>query len=119
VRCDPCDGLDPRVAAAAYAIASESVVNAARHSGADECRLTVRLLDGHVLVTCEDDGRGIAPDATRGVGSRSVRERTEELGGRVEVTTVRPDVERPGTRVRATLPLVPAGALARAREGAS
>ena len=23
VRCDPCDGLDPRVAAAAYAIASE------------------------------------------------------------------------------------------------
>jgi hypothetical protein len=30
---------------------------------------------------------------------------------------VRPDGERPGTRVRAALPLVPAGALA--REGAS
>ncbi|MFF2268606.1 sensor histidine kinase [Cellulosimicrobium cellulans] len=117
VRCDPCDGLDPRVAAAAYAIASESVVNAARHSGAGECRLTVRLGDRCVVVTCEDDGRGIAPDATRGVGSRSLRERTDELGGRLEVSAVRPDGGRPGTRVRATLPLVPAGALA--REGAS
>jgi signal transduction histidine kinase len=113
VRCDPCDGLDPRVAAAAYAIASESVVNAARHSGAGECRLTVRLGDRCVVVTCEDDGRGIEPDATRGVGSRSLRERTDELGGRLEVSAVRPDGERPGTRVRATLPLVPAGALAR------
>ncbi|QJW35014.1 sensor histidine kinase [Cellulosimicrobium protaetiae] len=117
VRCDPCDGLDPRVAAAAYAIASESVVNAARHSGAGECRLTVRLGDRCVVVTCEDDGRGIAPDATRGVGSRSLRERTDELGGRLEVTAVRTDGERPGTRVRATLPLVPAGSLA--HEGAS
>ena len=117
VRCDPCDGLDPRVAAAAYAIASESVVNAARHSGAGECRLTVRVDDRCVVVTCEDDGRGIAPDATRGVGSRSLRERTDELGGRLEVTAVRPDGERPGTRVRATLPLVPAGSLA--HEGAS
>ncbi|MFJ2517797.1 sensor histidine kinase [Cellulosimicrobium cellulans] len=117
VRCDPCDGLDPRVAAAAYAIASESVVNAARHSGAGECRLTVRLGDRCIVVTCEDDGRGIAPDATRGVGSRSLRERTDELGGRLEVTAVRPDGERPGTCVRATLPLVPAGALA--REGTS
>src|SRR5690606_15814770 len=113
VRCDPSDGLDPRVAAAAYAIASESVVNAARHSGAGECRLTVRLGDRCVVVTCEDDGRGIATDATRGVGSRSLRERTDELGGRLEVSAVRPDGERPGTRVRATLPLVPAGALAR------
>lgn len=117
VRCDPCDGLDPRVAAAAYAIASESVVNAARHSGAEECRLTVRLGDRCLVVTCEDDGRGIAPDATRGVGSRSLRERTDELGGRLDVTAVQPDGERPGTRVRATLPLLPSGALA--REGAS
>ncbi|MGO1295164.1 MAG: sensor histidine kinase, partial [Cellulosimicrobium funkei] len=62
---------------------------------------------------CEDDGRGVAPDAVAGVGSRSLRERADELGGRLEVAAVRPDGERPGTRVRATLPLVPAGALAR------
>lgn len=113
VRCDPCVGLDPRVAAAAYAIASESVVNAARHSGVQECRLTVRLGDGVLVVTCEDDGRGVAPDAVTGVGSRSLRERADELGGRLDVAALRPDGERPGTRVRATLPLVPAGALAR------
>ncbi len=109
VRCDPCVGLDPRVAAAAYAIASESVVNAARHSGAQECRLTVRLGDGVLVVTCEDDGRGVAPDAVAGVGSRSLRERADELGGRLDVAALRADGERPGTRVRAALPLVPVG----------
>ncbi|WP_253182046.1 sensor histidine kinase, partial [Cellulosimicrobium cellulans] len=110
VRCDPCAGLDARVAAAAYAIASESVVNAARHSGAAECRLSVEVLGDALVVTCEDAGVGVAPDARTGVGSRSVHERAEELGGRVEVTAVRPGAARPGTRVRAVLPIVPGGA---------
>jgi len=113
VRCDPCEGLDPRVAAAAYAIASESVVNAARYSGVDECRLDVDVDDAAVVVTVEDHGVGIADGAPAGVGSRSVRERAAELGGRVEVTAARTDAARPGTRVRATLPLVPGRALPR------
>ncbi|MFC8922934.1 sensor histidine kinase [Cellulosimicrobium sp. NPDC057127] len=115
VRCDPSAGLDPRVAAAAYAIASESVVNAARHSGAAECRLDVEVLDDALVVTCEDAGVGVAPGTRSGVGSRSVRERAEELGGRVEVTPLRPGAARPGTRVRAALPLVPGGAAFRPR----
>ncbi|OLT53185.1 hypothetical protein BJF88_12895 [Cellulosimicrobium sp. CUA-896] len=137
VRCDPCAGLDPRVAAAAYAIASESVVNAARHSGTAECRLTVEVLDDALVVMCEDAGVGVAPGARAGVGSRSVRERAEELGGRVEVTAAVPDDDgsgglapggpvtgrpvtdgaRPGTRVRAVLPLVPGGVSLATRVG--
>src|SRR5690606_20988615 len=49
VRCDPSDGLDPRGAAAAYAIASESVVNGARHPGAGEGRLAGWLGDRGVV----------------------------------------------------------------------
>ncbi len=133
VRCDPCAGLDPRVAAAAYAIASESVVNAARYAGVDECRLEVRVRDGNLVVTVEDHGVGVAPGARPGVGSRSLRERADELGGSVVVTTARAGrdatgpagltepagstdgADRPGTRVLAVLPLVPGGASAGAR----
>jgi signal transduction histidine kinase len=107
LRCDPCVGLDPNVAAAAYAIASESVVNAARYSGADECRLTVEVGAETLTVTCEDAGRGIAAGTPAGVGTRSMRERAEELGGSVVVAAARPGAVAPGTRVRAELPLLP------------
>lgn len=107
LRCEPSAGLDPRVAAAAYGIASEAVVNAARHSGADECRLTVEVTADALVVTCEDAGRGIRAEARPGVGSRSMRERAEELGGRLVVEPLDHTAEAAGTRVRAELPLEP------------
>jgi signal transduction histidine kinase len=118
LRCDPFVGLDPRVAAAAYAIASESVVNAARHSGVGECRLTVEAHADVLHLTCTDAGRGLGDDATAGVGSRSMRERAAELGGTLAVDVVHPGEPRPGTRVHAVLPLVPGG-VALAEPGAA
>lgn len=101
--------LDPRVAAAAYAVASESVVNAARHSGASRCVVEVALLEtsaGPVLeIRCEDLGVGRAGAVTDGIGTRSMRERAAELGGTVEIG---PGPDEIGTRVRALLPLTPA-----------
>ena len=47
-----------------------------------------------------DDGRGIGPDVTAGVGLLSLRERAEELGGRCEVVCPAGG----GTTVRAVLP---------------
>ena len=101
--------LDPRVAAAAYAVVSESVLNASRHSGAGGCVVEVALLEPDgvapaLVVSCLDQGSGRAPDVADGVGTRSMRERTEELGGRIDVGPG-PDG---GTRVRAVLPLAPA-----------
>ncbi|WP_338075836.1 sensor histidine kinase [Cellulomonas hominis] len=101
---DPGD-LDPVVAAAAYAVLSEAARNAQRHSGAAGCRLTVLRHTESIEVRCEDDGRG--PGGTVGVGTRSMRERTEELGGWVAVADA-----APGTRVRAVLPLVPGSPVA-------
>ncbi|WP_313558061.1 sensor histidine kinase [Miniimonas arenae] len=99
--------LDPRVAAAAYAVASEAVLNASRHSGATTCRLAVAVESGGTLVVvCEDAGRGRL-DAPDGVGSRSMRERVRELGGELAVG---PCADGTGTRVHARVPLVPAEA---------
>ena len=105
--CGPCGDLDTRIAAAAYAIASEAVINASRHSGAAGCRVEVAAHpDGapapgtHLVVTCDDAGAGVGQDARAGVGTRSMRERAEELGGTLEITPLAPR----GTRVRAVLP---------------
>lgn len=92
--------LDPVVAAAAYAVLSEAARNAQRHSGADGCRLTVLREADRIEVRCDDEGRG--PGGTAGVGTRSIRERADELGGWAEVAGL-----APGTRVRVVLPVVP------------
>ncbi len=103
VDADALDGLDPRVAAAAYGIVSEAVTNASRHSGAATCTVTAAVHGATVVVTCDDDGHGMPPDRTSGVGTRSMRERATELGGSVAWV----DRDGGGVRVRAVLPLVP------------
>jgi len=103
VEADRLDDLDPQLAAAAYGIASEAVTNVARHAGATRCWVSaLRHVDGYLVLTVEDDGRGVPDGATPGVGSRSMRERASEQGGRLEVGPR----EGGGTRVRATLPLL-------------
>ncbi|GAA1427728.1 hypothetical protein GCM10009616_05710 [Microlunatus lacustris] len=96
------EGLPPAVAAAGYAIASEAVINVQRHAGVDACRLEAGVLDGALTITCTDAGSGVADGAPPGVGTRSMRERAEELGGTVTTTGREPQ----GTRVQARLPVV-------------
>ena len=103
VEAEDVPALSAAVEVAAYRIASEALTNTARHAGAGCCK--VRLLGGphRLLVEVADDGIGIDPDITAGVGLRSIRERAEELGGRAEITCPASG----GTRVRAWLPLSP------------
>lgn len=100
---DALDGLDARVAAAAYGIVSEAVTNASRHSGAGTCAVGAEVHGSTLVLTCDDDGSGLDPSRTPGVGTRSMRERAAELGG----TVAWGDREGGGVRVRAVLPLVP------------
>jgi two-component system, NarL family, sensor kinase len=88
---------------AAYRIASEALTNTARHAGARHA--AVRLVGNarSLLVEVSDDGTGIDPAVTAGVGLRSIRERAEELGGRTEISCP----SAGGTRVRAWLPTTP------------
>ncbi len=108
LRCAPLPALAAPVAAAAYAIVSESVTNATKHSGVDTCAVTVEVDHGVLRVECTDDGAGLAPGAREGVGLRAMVERASELGGEVVVGTH----GTRGTRVSALIPLEPAGVTA-------
>jgi signal transduction histidine kinase len=78
--------LPAAVELALYRIATEALTNVVRHAHARHCRLCVRIDGDEVALAILDDGRGLASDATPGVGLRSMRERAAELGGRVELT---------------------------------
>ncbi|WP_127125580.1 histidine kinase [Georgenia sp. SYP-B2076] len=93
--------LPGAVATAAYGIAGEAVLNAARHSGAAGCDLDVADEVGTIRITCRDDGVGYPADARAGVGTRAMRERAEELGGELEIRDLVPR----GTAVEAVLPV--------------
>jgi signal transduction histidine kinase len=94
------DDLPAAVEVAAYRIATEAITNAARHAHASRCR--VRLSAGESLeVEVVDDGSGWSDDAQAGVGLASMRERAEELGGTLAVTTALGG----GSRVLASIPL--------------
>jgi signal transduction histidine kinase len=94
--------LPAAVEVACYRVAQEALANVVRHARASHCSIRIRLDEeaGALSVEVEDDGRGIREDDRAGVGMISMRERTEELGGRC---TVKP-LSGGGTLVRALLP---------------
>jgi signal transduction histidine kinase len=90
---------------ASYFIITEAVTNVLRHAQATHCQVTMVCHEKGLELTIQDDGVGFAEAAkTRGVGLRSMRERCEELGGKLSVSH-----ETQGTRVWAWLPLHPQG----------
>lgn len=89
--CEVPESLPPEVQLAAYRIVGEAVTNVVRHARASRCTVRVSSradTDGtvHLVVRVADDGSGRAdaPFTGPGVGLRSMRERAEELGGRLE-----------------------------------
>ncbi|HZR96783.1 MAG TPA: GAF domain-containing sensor histidine kinase [Gaiellaceae bacterium] len=92
--------LDEGVEAAVYYLVAESLTNAAKHAGASEAHVEIAAMDGEVVVTIGDNGRGGASPAG-GSGLRGLADRIEALGGRFELDSP----SGRGTLVRATLPL--------------
>jgi signal transduction histidine kinase len=94
--------LPAAVEVACYRIAQEALTNVVRHARASHCSIRIRLEEeaGALSIEVEDDGRGIRDNDRAGVGMSSMRERTEELGGRCIVKPLAGG----GTLVRALLP---------------
>jgi signal transduction histidine kinase len=93
---------------AVYAIVSEALANAAKHSGAPAAQVRVAVTEEDVRVEIEDRGRGIAvvnddEDPHFGVGI--MRARAEALGGWLDVEST----PGRGTTVVAVLPVGRAG----------
>ena len=99
--------LPAAVEVACYRVAQEALANVVRHARASNCSIRIRLDEeaGALSVEVEDDGRGIRKNDRVGVGMISMRERTEELGGRC---TVKP-LAGGGTLVKALLPFQTTG----------
>jgi signal transduction histidine kinase len=90
--------LAPPLEAAAYFVVSEALANAAKHSHANEARITARAVGETLLVEIADDGIGGAGGA--GSGLRGLADRVEALGGSFTVTSP----PGRGTTIRAELP---------------
>lgn len=86
----------------------EALRNCCAHAGAEHIEVTVRTTRRWVYARVEDDGAGfdvrpVLNDPHTGHGLRSVRERVEDLGGRLRVTSA----PGAGTCTELHLPLVP------------
>jgi signal transduction histidine kinase len=72
--------LDEAVEEAIYFITREALSNVVRHARASHCQITLAFHD-LLTLTIVDDGVGIPPTYTPGVGLGSMRERVTALGG--------------------------------------
>lgn len=89
-------------------IIQEGLGNVHRHSGSRTARIELERDGEQVRLVVEDHGRGLPADlvgpdksfAGFGVGILGMRERAEQLGGRLEITS-----GNEGTKVIATLPI--------------
>lgn len=93
-------GLPAAVEVAAFRIAQEAVTNAVRHACPDHVAVVLRATEDAVQIEVTDDGGGLAPDRTAGVGLASMRERAAELGGWCAIGPA----DEGGTRVLARIP---------------
>ncbi len=94
-----CSELPAAVGSAALRIVQEAVTNVRRHSGARSCEVVVEQHPDALHVRVIDDGHGFTPDTPLGVGLVAMRERVQEVGGSLEVTS-----GANGTCVQARLP---------------
>lgn len=84
-----------------HRILQEALSNVIRHSGATSAIVALRRVGDALELIVEDDGVGIAGAHQPGLGTRSMRERAEAIGGTIEIGGAR----GVGTRVRVEVPL--------------
>jgi signal transduction histidine kinase len=92
--------LPAAVEVAAYRIALEGIINIIRHAQASKAEVRFYIETRSLFVEITDNGIGFPDPIPIGVGIRSMRERAEELSGRLELIP-----QETGSRVRASLPI--------------
>ena len=81
---------DPEAEAALAWCLREGVTNVIRHSGAGRVRMRLREQQGELVLTVQNDGRGLStaakgPEAVGGNGLAGLRERLDAVDGRITV----------------------------------
>lgn len=94
-------GLDPSVSRHVVFMLKEAMTNAARHSGCDEVRLTMNVLEDRVFICLMDNGQWKDPDpAVAHSGIQNMKKRAAENG--LDLTIQSYDT---GSRVCVDVPL--------------
>lgn len=98
-----------------YRILQEALRNIEKHARARHVRVRLGRQGAFVQLVIHDDGIGFDPDhhparrnGTGGLGLLGMRERANQVGGTLKVTSVR----RAGTEIDVRVPLVTAAAAA-------
>ncbi len=97
---EPLPALPAAIEVATYRIAAEALTNVTRHSRATAAVVRLRCAD-NLDIEVLDDGPPATDGWQAGIGLRAMRERADELGGRLEAGP-----SAAGGRVFASLPLV-------------
>lgn len=92
---------------ALYRIVQEALSNIVQHADAGEARIDLAVRDGEIVLSIQDNGIGFSPSEVRysesdmrGMGLVSMRERAQQLHGRLRVESV----PGSGTAVTVQLP---------------
>jgi signal transduction histidine kinase len=96
--------LDDAASTAIFRIVQEALTNIARHAGASQVTMTLYRIDGELLLSIRDDGRGITKEdqeKAQSLGLIGMRERVWGMHGDISVSSDEP----PGTRIDIVLPL--------------
>ncbi|MBD3160569.1 MAG: PAS domain S-box protein [Candidatus Eisenbacteria bacterium] len=94
---------DPLVGTNLFRIASEAVINSARHSEAGTISVRLERDGNHLVLEVKDDGRGFKPSEPRqrGMGLRIMKHRADLIDAILDVRSADGD----GTVVRCRVPL--------------
>lgn len=92
--------LSAALEVAVYRIAQEGLTNVIKHAHATKCELQVTVQAQHLHLRIMDNGKGLPEMRVAGVGSASMRERTEALSG-----TLLWESLSPGTLLHVVFPL--------------
>ena len=95
------DALPDQYRTCVYRIVHEALTNTARHARAAHVDIVVRFEQNTLDLVVADDGAGIDPSRTRGMGLLGIEERVRELHGAFEVRARQPN----GTELHVTLPV--------------
>jgi two-component system nitrate/nitrite sensor histidine kinase NarX len=96
--------IPPRQQIELLRIIQEAMTNIRKHADATVVRVKAEVVDGNLVVSVGDNGRGFDPENARddGLGVTGMEERARLMGGQLHITSAPSD----GTVVELTLPLI-------------
>ena len=77
--------IAPETEVVIYRVMQEALTNTVRHAGATWVRASLATRDHHIVLTVEDDGRGLSPDVSPNLGWLGMQERVTAAGGTLSI----------------------------------